>query len=797
MYSNIPEELKVLNQWVCWRLIPVAGKKPTKMLYNPHTGEAADSTNRNTWVSFEEAVSNAHDYDGIGFVFSKDDPYCGIDLDDAWELKPDGTPKYDDPEATHAVQVKIFDAFKSYAEISPGGKGLHIITKGDTEVGRRRNGTELYSKERFFTMTGNVYRDAPIINEQSTVTALFNEMGKSVNHNFYDGNAPQREEDQAIINRALNAANGDKFKDLLAGNWQGAYPSQSEADLSYINMLAFYTQNREQITRIFQLSPLGFRNKQTSIRGVKYLDHMINRSFDRMLPPIDIEGLRNQMELVIAQAKAKAEKGVADNVPMPPTDLPTPTPAPEAVEEIEQVEAAPFVGDGDVGPYTVPPGLLGDIAQYIYAAAPRPVPEIALAGALAFMAGVCGRAFNVNGTGLNQYFLLLAPTGTGKEGIQNGTSKLMAAVMRTLPAAGEFIGPGEIASPQALTKHLGQSSSFVSILGEFGITLKQMSDIRAPTHLIGLRRAMLDLYNKSGDGSVLSKSIFADSDKNTKSVKSPSFSMIGESTQHRFYEALDESMISEGLLPRFTLIEYNGLRVPLNKNAMYVKPNTRLIEMTAQMCAQAMMLNGQNKVVNVEFDEQAYAMQDKFDKSCDARINTNRESEVAVQLWNRAHIKSLKLASLIAIGCNLYTPIITAEMYSWAVRICEHDAMTMLKRFQQGEVGAQSEENKQTNDLKRMVKDYMIRPWSEIMKYGSSIGMYNEKILPLSYLSRRLLNMASFKNDRQGPTAALKRVIQSLCDIGDLAEITPQQKNSMGFGQAKCYMITNVHSFNL
>jgi hypothetical protein len=47
---------------------------------------------------------------------------------------------------------------------------------------------------------------------------------------------------------------------------------------------------------------------------------------------------------------------------------------------------------------------------------------------------------------------------------------------------------------------------------------------------------------------------------------SPAFSILGESTPERFYGALNEDMISEGLLPRFLLIEYKGNRPPLNEH---------------------------------------------------------------------------------------------------------------------------------------------------------------------------------------------------------------------------------------
>src|SRR5690349_18475173 len=105
-----------------------------------------------------------------------------------------------------------------------------------------------------------------------------------------------------------------------------------------------------------------------------------------------------------------------------------------------------------------PPGLLGQIASYVYDQAPRPVVEIAVAAAIALMSAVCGRSYNVSGTGINTYLLVLARTGTGKEAMASGIDRLITAVTRGVPAAAEFIGPAEISSPQALTKYMANTS---------------------------------------------------------------------------------------------------------------------------------------------------------------------------------------------------------------------------------------------------------------------------------------------------------------------------------------------------
>src|ERR1700744_439201 len=107
----IPSELRELSQWVCWRYENIGAAKPTKVPYHPD-GRKANVNDPNTWSTFEVAFNafSIGGYDGIGFVFSKDDPYTFIDLDN--------------PEGDQVIldrQLKVYNEFNSYSEISPSG----------------------------------------------------------------------------------------------------------------------------------------------------------------------------------------------------------------------------------------------------------------------------------------------------------------------------------------------------------------------------------------------------------------------------------------------------------------------------------------------------------------------------------------------------------------------------------------------------------------------------------------------------------------------------------------------------
>lgn len=768
--ENIPQEMRIYKQWVCWRFEDTDGPKPTKVPYSPLTGKLASVTDPNTWAAFEQAahvLTTTNWYNGIGFVLTEADPFAFIDLDDT---KGDAT-------ATDR-QIRIYNEFDSFAERSPSGNGLHIIVKGALPSGRRRSHIEIYSSARYMTMTGDIYRNAPIREYNELLNILWGQMGSgSVAAAVYAGVAEAKETDEEVIARATSAANGKKFADLYAGNWQDYYQSQSEADFALVDIVAFYSQNRAQISRIFRASGLGQREKA---KRNDYVSYMLNKCFDRMLPPVDIDGLRNQLNAAI-EAKAKQEQAEAM--------------APKQAPEVRQVEMPKPTTDV----YSVPPGLVGEIAQFIFQQAPRPVPEIALAGALGLIAGIVGRAYNVSGTGLNHYVMLLAPTGTGKEAIASGVDKLMGAVVRTVPAASDFIGPAEIASSQAVIKYMSKGpTSFVSMVGEFGIYLQQMASPNAPPHLLGLRRFMLDAYNKSGEGKVLRPSIYSDREKNTSAVLAPSFTILGESTPEKFYEGLHEGLISEGLLPRFTTIEYHGDRPALNPYHTHAQPSFEVIDKLSTVCAHALMLNSQHKAVHVGFAPEAKAMFDEFDRHCDLNINSS-DKEVRRHLWNRAHIKAMKLAALVAVGCNPYNPIISADVAAWATNLIVADVRNLLDRFNAGEIGIDNDETKQLAKVISTIKEFVVSPWPEVVKYAGEgmSNLHSNRIVPYSFVQRKLASVAVFRKDRIGSSGAIKRALKTLCERGDLQEVSRATLAKDYGTSAVAYMISNAKAFGL
>jgi primase-polymerase (primpol)-like protein len=244
--ANLPSKLVEVDQWLCWTEEERDGK-PTKIPITPGTGAFASSTDRETWTDFETAVDYAasNEADGLGFVFTDEDPFVGIDLDDCREPE---TERIDDDTR------EIIARLDSYTEISPSGTGFHVLIEGELPEGRNRKGAvEMYDSARFFTMTGDQVGGTPqrVATRQNALDAIHRDYvqpesradQQAITDAGDQTGTPTNDvdiDDEELLETARNAKNGEKFARLWNGDIQ-AYASHSEADMAFCSLLAFWT----------------------------------------------------------------------------------------------------------------------------------------------------------------------------------------------------------------------------------------------------------------------------------------------------------------------------------------------------------------------------------------------------------------------------------------------------------------------------------------------------------------------------------------------------------------------------
>lgn len=240
-FHNIPIELKNTPHWILWRKETRDGK-PTKVPYQIN-GEMAQSNNKRTWSTFPTIIKffEQGGYDGIGFMFSKDDPFVGIDID---HCVNEG--------ALTELAEDVIETVKSYTEYSPSGEGIHIIAKGKLPLqgpgtGRKNPtlGLEVYRHGRYFTFTGNSLGDVQIVDRTEELKTLFDKYLKEKPKPEPKKRAAVKQDDfknlsnSELWGRMFNSKSGSSIKDLFQGMLING--DHSSTDMALCNHLAFWT----------------------------------------------------------------------------------------------------------------------------------------------------------------------------------------------------------------------------------------------------------------------------------------------------------------------------------------------------------------------------------------------------------------------------------------------------------------------------------------------------------------------------------------------------------------------------
>lgn len=272
-------ELALLPQWVAWQYEERDGKK-TKIPYTATT-QRASSTDPATWATFDEVCEAAGRYrrNGVGFVFSPDDKYVGIDLDAC--IGPE-------TGLMESWAEEIVAQFDSYTEYSPSGWGVKIWAKGELpSLSRHKTNVhpelplwshgksraiEVYDRSRYYTVTGKPWPDTRrhIVARQEEIDSLLESAFVRIapSSTSQPSNLPKPAislSDEELLNAARASRNGVKFSELYD---YGEFTSgqESEADSALVYMLAFMTKDPAQIDRLFRNSKL-MRAKWDAKRG--------------------------------------------------------------------------------------------------------------------------------------------------------------------------------------------------------------------------------------------------------------------------------------------------------------------------------------------------------------------------------------------------------------------------------------------------------------------------------------------------------------------------------------------------
>ncbi len=789
--ERLPEDMRWCTQWC----VAVPGQKA------PHTVDAkghvyrASNTKREQWLDFHSACTLAQQVGGhVGFILTEEDPFTCIDLDVKDKDNYPDNPEVWTTQADLDRYWRITQEVSSFTEVSRSGKGLHIWVRGKIGEGRKRQGVEIYSQERFIICTGNVLLHHPIHDRQELLTKFIDdirELDRAEGKYSLDPleNQDDTNSDSDIVNRAMGAENAEKFAALcnatsctgegvnkIHGTYTAlGYDSQSEADFALLSMFTFYTRSNEQVKRLFRMTGLGKRAK--SQRDDRYLNMSIARIRTRekkeQSSNVDPASLVSA-EVARINAQRAAEQGAGGSTTGPQGPVAAAAIATMAPKYAVPAEGLPW-----------PPGFVGALANFIYGTAPRPVREVAIVAALGLMAGICGRTWLLQQSGLNMYIILVARSAIGKEAMHSGISILVNKLASSIPAATQFVDFADFASGPALTKAVASNPCFVNVSGEWGRKLKKLAnDERGEGPMQSLRTAMTNLYQKSGPTAIVGGISYSQRDNNIASVSGVSYSMIGETTPGTYYDSLTETMMEDGFLSRFVVIEYAGQRPPAN-HVQNMEPDAALIDHLRSIAAYSLDLQTRASArIYVQRDQEAGQILYDFDNECDTQINSTKD-ESWRQMWNRAALKVTRISALLAVADNPTTPWMNKAHVEWALDVVRRDIAMMQTKMSSGDVGA--DDHTREKKLLSIVKEYVHNGVSP--GYNVPIAMQQAGIIPRKVFQIRITRLNAFTQHRMGSTAALEVTIKSLIDNGYLMECDKNKITAAYGSMGKCYQI--------
>lgn len=746
----------------------------------------------------------------VGYVINQADPFTCIDLDvKDMENAPDQPDKWTTPEQFIRYQ-NITQTLDSYSEMSQSGKGWHIWVKGAIGRGYRRDGIEVYSQERFIICTGDAFFNKPVADRQyllNNMIAQMRPMAKTVELE----EIPEEADDWYILSVAANAANADKFLDLWDGKWRDyGWESQSEADLALMSMFTFYSASNAQCRRLFRESKLGKREK--AVKDDRYLNFTLKTIRERQAreDSVDFSGLIQQEQdkrLLTAQAVAQIQGGVGPvqgeagvfGAVAPRTTAPLQVPGgadpvvPQAPADAQLAQLAPVTPlaheAGQKG-LAWPPGFVGALAQYFHNSAFLPIKEVSIISALALMAGVAGKAWHIPKSGLNLYLVMVARSAIGKEALHTNLSNMVSHAIRKNPSVGKFVDFTEYASGPALIKACAMSTSFVNVSGEWGRRMKRiaMEDEREGP-MTTLRTQMTHLYQKSAPNSIVGGMGYSSQENNVEAMQAVAYSMVGESTPRTFFDSLTESMMEDGFLSRFIIIQYEGDR-PEENPKMLDYPDESLLNYFTAMSLQADTNIGQGVSQFVDRTNEAADILAEFSSMAAKRIR-GTDDEGRRQMWNRATLKALRVAGILAVGDNYMHPIINADHARWAIDLIMSDIGVMTKRIDGGDVGVGDATRERS--MVKVMKDYLSKEPAPSYKVNKE--MWSAQVCPKNYLQTKLSQKSAFYKHKLGPAAGIDMTLQMLISNGYIMEIkNAKLVENFGF-HGRAFRILNLPDY--
>lgn len=689
-YEHIPVELKKLNQWILWRIEYDAGDKATKIPYQAGNWKRlASHSNPETWSSFETAVESASIARmGIGFVFTKDDPFFGLDVDPMFKVA------LEDNDVALDLRAMIHDEFPTYCESSPSGKGKHYIGIGKipeeiSAIKDSKYQLEIYDHNRFFTITGNVLFERTQITDCSdALTELVQTFARArVSRSEFVNETDERSVDD-IINTVRAWSNGARFGWFMDSDLNtilDAYNNDhSRADLALLNFIGVATKDAGKAVEIFRRSPLWRGVKGGYNTEAKYVDeYLVKWCLNKIwAEQATIEKQRAQEAAKGAEIAKRFKKTAEKDESANPYDIDLP------YVQLSNREI------------TLPPGMLGEFIKNVNDATFTPNLPYATAVSLAFLSGICGRGFRFGRSGCNVFTLVAGQSATGK----TQTIQALSHLLNALPSLGNMAKPvsdrvitSSAKSAQGIYDHFSTALAGSWMTDECGSMLSALTK-PASNGDQELKDAINRLYDAAVPGTKWTLSASrASNDK--KGVTCLSMGIAWFTTIEKMYDSITVDEVKDGFLSRFIPVFYEGVLGEDNyKQVERFPPHVEatmssLLAIVNKMDQTfAVDVSGGEALVTVGIDPEAQRIMNEF--SVASRNVARRAQDSRDKLPNlyialsRIGTTAQRIATVAAVMDNPVVPVIRPEHVMWAVQFVAGRTLDVIAKIEGGEIGS-------------------------------------------------------------------------------------------------------------
>jgi len=433
-----------------------------------------------------------------------------------------------------------------------------------------------------------------------------------------------------------------------------------------------------------------------------------------------------------------------------------------------------------------PPGLFGDLCNDIFEMAPHPNEEVALMAAFALVAGICGRTFNVLGTGLNLYVALLADSGVGKANIKNSIN---TALMQhcALEGGSIFKGATRFTGPKALFDMLTLGLSRVCVLEESGL----MSESTAGDQK-GLTRVMLDIYSSSGKGEYAGGEHYSKSEQNVAVIPSPALTIAHVSTPLSYLRALKaKDATVSGDIARVWMMRSMRDKRPLNVNRRR-KFSDKVAIRIRNLVKKCIPQQNEAGMTVIDVGTECIDIRQDSDTWTDLENKYKHDGDqLRRALTSRAFIKIMKLSSISSIFNG--KDDIGLDEYKWSIDAIHGEITVIEEALTAGS----------SDDMMVVVKGIFVNTISKILnnEYKDKLKLppkvlQGKGIITSTNLIQCLRNNEVLKRmnddpERPNPRSGIEKMVHYMIRSGLLTLLNEEQIRMIGSKTKIAYKVTD------